>query len=150
MVWGGISYEARTELVCIEGGSLNHIRYIEEILGEHVVPYAPYIGEDFILMQDNARPHAARAVDEYLDRVGLTRMEWPARSPDINPIEHVWDMLGKRVRHHIPSPSNLHELRNVLKEEWDNIDQGEIQSLINGMNRRVIALMHARGGNTLY
>ena len=78
MVWGGISYEARTELVCIEGGSLNHIRYIEEILGEHVVPYAPYIGEDFILMHDNARPHAARAVDEYLDRVGLTRMEWPA------------------------------------------------------------------------
>lgn len=150
MVWGGISYDARTELVCIDRGSLTGVRYIEEILSEHVVPYAPFIGEDFMLMHDNARPHTARCVTEYLDQIGLNRMEWPARSPDVNPIEHVWDMLGKRVRSRLSSPCNLLEFKNALKKEWDNIDQGSIQTLFDGMNRQMIAVFNARGGNTHY
>jgi transposase len=63
-----------------------------------VVPVAPLIGNNFILMDDNARPHIARVVNEFLDEVGINRIEWPPRSPDLNPIEHVWDMIGKKVR----------------------------------------------------
>lgn len=150
MVWGGISYEARTELVFVDGGSLTAARYIEEVLLEHVVPYAPIIGEEFLLMHDNARPHAARIVNEFLNDVGLHAMAWPARSPDINPIEHVWDMLKKRVRSRLPPHSNLHQLRNLLTEEWNNIDQTVIQNLIEGLNRRMAAVIQSRGGNTRY
>lgn len=89
MVWGGVSSDARTELDIVEG-HLNASRYIERIFQEYVVPYVDFIGaENFLLMHDNARAHSARCVDQYLSEVDIRRLNWPARSPDMNPIKHV-------------------------------------------------------------
>ena len=98
MVWAGISTETKTALVMVKNGSLNGARYIEDILPDHVVPFGPFIGDGFLFMHDNARAHVAHAVSEYLDDVGIQRIRWPARSADLNPIEHAWDMLGRRVK----------------------------------------------------
>ncbi|GFU79556.1 DDE_3 domain-containing protein [Trichonephila clavipes] len=68
----------------------------DEIPDPYVRPYAAAIGNDFILMDDNARPHRARIVEEYLEDHGLERMEWPARSPDLNPIEHLLGLSWQR------------------------------------------------------
>lgn len=72
-------------------------RYIEQCIFDHVVPYAPFIVDNFILMQDNARPHTVRDVSLVLNAVGIHVMDWPSRSPDMNPIEHVWDMLDRKI-----------------------------------------------------
>lgn len=150
MVWAGISFEARTQLVVLDRGSMTADRYVTDILQEHVVPYAPFIGNSFILMHDNARPHVARVVIDYLRDVELMVMDWPPLSPDLNPIEHVWDELGRRVKNRFPSPANLRDLRAALTEEWDNIPQETIQNFIQGMNKRMQAVIRARGGNTPY
>jgi transposase len=150
MVWGGISIEARTELVVVNGGAMTADRYIRDIIEPHVVPFAPLIGDDFMLMHDNARPHVARIVNEYLDEVELNRLVWPPKSPDLNPIEHVWDMVGRRVRSRIPAPANLRELSVAVVQECDEIDQNDIRHLIEGMPRRMEAVVRARGGNTRY
>lgn len=157
MFWGGISLEAKTDLVFITGANpgrrsrgLTSQRYIEEVLEDSVVPFAGYIGENFIFMQDNARPHTARIVMQYLEEVAVPVMEWPARSPDLNPIEHLWDELKRRVRARETAPSSLQELQQAIVEEWEAIPQEFVKTLINSMTKRMEAVIRARGGNTPY
>lgn len=150
MVWGGVCIGARTELHVIDNGSLTAARYVTEVLEEIVVPFAPFIGEEFILMHDNARPHTAAVVLQYLRDVEINVLGWPARSPDLNPIEHVWDKLGRQIKKRNPGPTNLRDLKNALQEEWDAIPQNFIDDLIRGMPRRLEAVRRARGGNTKY
>lgn len=157
MFWGGMSLEAKTELVFISGPNtgrqsrgLTARRYVEEILEEHVVPFTGFVGENFKLMHDNARPHTATVVRQYLEEVDVPVMAWPARSPDLNPIEHLWDELKKRIRARNVAPTNVTELQTALKEEWDSIPQEFVVSLIGSMKRRMEAVIKARGGNTQY
>jgi hypothetical protein len=147
MVWGGISMEARTQLVVVNGRAMTANRYIRDILKPHVVPFAPFIGNNSILMHDNARPHIAQIVNEYLDTVEIHHMIGPPRSPDLNPIEHVWDMVGRRVKVRTPAPANLRDLSAAVIQEWQEIDQAVIQDLFEGMPRRMEAVIQARGGN---
>ena len=97
MVWAGISAQGKTDLHVIDNGTLTAERYVNEILDVHVRPYAGAIGPDFILMDDNARAHRARITNRYLEQAAIVRLDWPARSPDLNPIEHAWDMLQKAI-----------------------------------------------------
>lgn len=150
MFWGGIQYDARTELVVIPRPALTAQRYVTDILEEHVVPFAPFVGHQFQLMHDNARPHSAAAVRGYLREVGIRSMEWPPKSPDLNPIEHIWDSVKKRIRARNNPPITHAALTIAAIEEWETTPQEEIQHLISGMSRRLQDVIRARGGNTRY
>jgi hypothetical protein len=89
----------------------------------------------YILMHDNACPHIAQIVNEYWDTVEIRHMIWPARSSDLNPIEHVWDMVGRRVKVRTSAPANLRDLTAAVNQEWQEIDQAVIQDLFEGMPR---------------
>jgi transposase len=145
MVWGGISLEGRTELVIVNQGRLTADRYVTTILEPHVVPYAPYIGENSILMNDNARPHTAQIVRQYFQEVIIVTMNWPARSADLNPIEHLWDNMGRSLKTLYPPALSFGDLGNHLTEIWNTIDQNDIRTLISSMGRRCEAVINARG-----
>ena len=149
MVWGGVSEGGKTDLVVIEG-SLNANKYVQEVLAPHVVPYAGAVGESFVLMDDNPRPHRGRAVDPFLDDQGVDRMEWPANSPDLNPIEHVWDQLKQAARRRVDQNTDLAALRRILHEEWAAIPQQRVRKLVQTMRKRCHQVIRARGGYTSY
>jgi hypothetical protein len=68
----------------------------------------------------------------------------------MSPIDHVWDALDRRVRQSVPVPANIQQLCTAIEEEWDNIPQASINSLINSKQRRCVALHEANGGHTRY
>ncbi|XP_048480440.1 transcriptional regulator ERG homolog [Plutella xylostella] len=97
------------------------------------------MGENAMFMHDNARAHTAQVVNEYFHDVGIHKMEWPARSPDLNPIEHAWDELDRRVRDRVPPPITLRGLKDALIKEWENIPQHMLKNLVFSMPNRVEA-----------
>ncbi|GFW65106.1 transposable element Tcb2 transposase [Trichonephila clavipes] len=121
LVYGGISIDWRTDPYIIRDGPLTARRYRDEILRPIEVPYAAAIGDDFLLMDNNCRPHHANLVENFLFEEGIVRMEWPACSPDMNPIEHVWDALGRQLPGRQPPPQTFQEQERALLEEWDRI-----------------------------
>ncbi|GFV72589.1 transposable element Tcb2 transposase [Trichonephila clavipes] len=150
LVWAGISFGGHTDLHVFHGGTVTGLRYRDETLDPYVLPYAAAIGNDFILMDDNARPHRARIVEEYLENHGLERMEWPARSPDLNPIEHLWEYLGREVAALNPPPRSLHELKHVLLCVWSSLPIPVSDNLINSMGNRSRQCIQVRGGHIPY
>ncbi|KAK7103631.1 hypothetical protein V1264_018497 [Littorina saxatilis] len=118
MVWGGISTRLRTPLYHVVG-NLTGVRYQNEILQPLVVPALQAIGPRAILQDDNAPPHCSAAVNTFIQQARVNRMLWPANSPDLNPIEHMWDELCRRVQQHHPPPANLGQLLQWLQQEWN-------------------------------
>lgn len=150
MVWGGISMEGRTDLYCLGNGALTAIRYRDEILEPIVRPYAGAVGPGFLLMHDNARPHVARVCRQYLEDEGIETIEWPSRSPDLNPIEHLWDIMFRSIRRRQVAPQTVQQLRDALTQIWEEMPQDTIRRLIRSMPRRCQACIQARGGHTRY
>lgn len=84
-IWGGIMFDRKTNLVILPRGvTMNAARYAEMCLEPIILPLAQEVGDQFIFMDDNARPHRARVINEFFREQAIVRMNWPARSPDMN------------------------------------------------------------------
>ena len=90
---------------------------------------------------DNAQSHIAKICTQCLEIENVLDLPWPAYSPDMSPIERVRDVLDQRVRQRVPVLPNIQQLRIAIEEEWDNIPQATINSLINSMQKRCAACM---------
>ena len=125
-VWGAFHNSAKSPLV-LPDGYLTGVLY-RGILQNTLVPFAShYFGDNYRYQDDNATPHRARVVLDYLQQGNVTKMEQPTRSPDCNPIEHLWDELGRAISSMDNPPQNLDELCQAL------LDNGRI-SLYNAFS----------------
>ncbi|GFV13669.1 transposable element Tcb2 transposase [Trichonephila clavipes] len=97
LVWGGIMLGSRTDLHILDAGSVNGTRYCNEIL-PYVRLFRGAMGLQFLLMDDNAPCHRTVAAEQLLESEDIERMDWPARSPDLNPIEHEIGIKQECVR----------------------------------------------------
>ncbi|GFU89175.1 transposable element Tcb2 transposase [Trichonephila clavipes] len=136
LVWGGIMLGSRTDLHIFDVGSVNGTRYCNEILLPYVRLFRGAMDLQILFMDDNAPCHRTVAAEQLLESEDIERMDWPARSPDLNPIEHVWDFLGRRLTARTLPPVTIRELRLTLQDEWATMPQQLIDTLILSMGRR--------------
>ena len=147
MLWSCISFQGEGSLHCIRG-RLNSEDY-QQILGDVMLPDARcLVGEDFIFQQDNATIHTLRSTRQWLRDNEVTVLDWPAKSPDANPIENLWHVL--KVRANEKHPETEQELWEAVQMAWHEILQGLINNLIEIVPRRIEAIRRARGGATKY
>lgn len=144
MVWGGIRGDGKKVLVRCE-------RSVDQHEYQRILDVAlPQIYTSrFIFQQDGATCHTAHSTKDYLTRKSIRCLpSWPAQSPDLSPIENLWDIIKDRMKKH--SPKNLDELWSLFKQEWDEIPMSQIKNLYASMPCRVYSVLKASGGNTKY
>ncbi|UYV81702.1 hypothetical protein LAZ67_20002054 [Cordylochernes scorpioides] len=139
MVWGAIAYDSRSPLLRIQG-TMTAQRYVDDVLRPVTLPYLQGV-PNALYQQDNARPHTARISQQALKDVQM--LPWPLYSPDLSPIEHVWDIIGRRL-HALPQPRSEDELWQMVEREWRAIPQDAIRTLIDSLPRRVAACIAVR------
>ena len=142
-----IAYNFKSELVFIDG-SLTALKYRDNVLVPHVIPAIRQRALTF--QQDNARLHVAHICTDLLTENDIDVMDWPPYSPDVSPIEHLWDELDRHVRRRRNVPQTLGQMRQALQEEWNNIPLAKINKLIDSMMSRVHSAIAVRGGHTRY
>ena len=123
MVWSCFSWNGLGPLIIIDG-NLNAKKYtamLSEVKENMEQLYGKL--DKLHFQQDNAPCHKAKATMKWFSKNKVPLIPWPAQSPDLNPIEPLWDELDRRIRARKPLPSNLTELKVALQEEWSNIQQ---------------------------
>ena len=75
-------------------------------------------------------------------------LDWPSMSPDLNPIEHLWQILKRKVEQH--QCSNIQQLKDVISTEWKNIPQSTCITLVDSMPKRIAAVLENKGAHTKY
>ena len=145
VLWFGVaSLAGKTRLVVING-TLNAQRYRDEILDPVAIPHVQNMGVGNIPLDDNARPHTARIVQEHLQHRAYS--ECNGHHAILNAIEHLWDLLllGRAVRNRVNNTTAVQDLRQIVADEWDTIPQQRVQRFISSMRRRCQAVTGGLG-----
>lgn len=150
MFWGCFSYHGLGPLVPHLGSVTGEMH--AKLLKKHAFPALRkfFPRGNGIFQEDNARPHTSKIAVAAREQSGLKFLPWPAQSPDLNPIENLWDRVKKRVYSRRKKPKNLFELTRAVKAAWKAIPLEHIQVLVDSLPRRIEAVIAAEGGPTKY
>ena len=147
MVWGTMARSGVGSLTVVEG-RLNSEAYIKIIKRYVKKDGKKLVGRPFVFQQDGAPCHTAKATTEAMQKMNICVMPWVAQSPDLNPIEHLWDHLGRIVDE--MRPTSLPDLKNKLFSAWESISPKVTKKLVDSMPTRVREVIRSRGGSTKY
>ncbi len=148
MIWAAMS-SAGVGPLCFLKSTVNAAIY-QEILEHFMLPSADklYGDADFIFQQDLAPAHTAKGTKSWFNDHGVTVLNWPANSPDLNPIENLWGIVKRKMRD--TRPNNADELKATVKETWASIPPQQCHKRITSMPHRIEAVIKAKEAPTKY
>ena len=148
MIYGAFHTSGKSELRIISG-RMNAVAY-RDILREITIPFIDKAGSrsEIILMKDNDPKHKARIVQQYLQEENIQCLDWPPSSPDLNPIEHLWDLLKRKL----PGKDikSIEHLKTVTISAWNEIQPDELKKLVASMKNRFQEVIRYKGNPTSY
>ena len=149
MYWGGFGYNGTTDLVEIKPRS-DSLDY-QEVLEAHLVKRGAKLGDrGWIFQQDNASIHSSQSTRNWLARKKIRVLDWPSKSPDLNPVENLWGILVRQVYGHGKQYSSVAELKAAIQRAWPNISLETLRTLINSMKNRIFQVILGQGAMTKY
>ena len=150
MVWGCMTSHGLGRLKFVEG-IINSVKY-QEILDDSLISSLHLItGEKSpIFQQDLAPPHNFKSTKEWLSARNIDVLEWPANSPDLNPIENIWKDIKFLIKKQTVLPKTKEELRKSIVALWENYPSEKCQNLIFSLQRRCAAVIASKGYATKY
>jgi transposase len=147
MVWGCFSRDGLGPLHLING-IMDGPMY-KEIIDRVMLPHAKNkMPRGWIFQQDNDPKHTSKVLKDFFDKKKIRVLQWPSQSPDLNPIEHLWEHVKRQTIDF--RPTNKQQLFDKLNEIWCNIPLSAIINLVDSMPRRCQAVIDSQGGPTKY
>jgi transposase len=147
MAWGCFSSKGVGKIALIDG-RMDGIKYTH-IINENLVSSAKKMRlNTFVFQQDNDPKHTSRVARRFFEKKHINLLDWPSQSPDLNPIEHLWDHLKRKIR--FRNPTSISELKDIIMEEWNTIDAEFCKKLVYSMPKRIEALYKSKGKHIPY
>ena len=148
MVWGCFTRRVVGKL-CVLDRMMDRF-YYRDILEQNLFPSIDHFkfGQQYHFMHDNDPIHPSGLVKHWLKQKRIQTLPWPPFSPDLNPIENLWDELERRVKNH--QPKNLHEQELQLTQEWNNIELSVLEKLVDSVPTRLYECVKMKGYPTKY
>lgn len=149
MVWAAFGYHGKTAIIRLNGRQDSSA--YQDTLANHLLPIGSTIAESpWIFQQDNAAIHTSRSTLRWFEANMVTLLEWPSRSPDLNPMENLWGWLARRVYQDGRQFRDAQELQSAIEESWSEVPQVLLESLVDSMVTRMKAVLVSHGGSTKY
>lgn len=149
MVWAGICSKEKLQIAFCSS-KMNSVAY-QEVLKDNLLPFKRrFRRTPLMLLQDNASIHASRSTSAWLTAYKINVLDFPARSPDLNPIENVWGILVRRIYANNRRFRTLNQLKGAILEAWENLEQSLLNKLVDGMPHRIFEVIQKNGASTHY
>jgi hypothetical protein len=152
MVWGCMGWDG-PGILCEVEGIMDSVQYVE-ILEDSLLGSLEKLGlspADIYFQQDGDGKHTSNRAWDWFDDHGIGLLgPWPGQSPDLNPIEHLWTLLKRRIEEQEERAKGVHDLWDKAAEEWGKITVEECRRLIESMPRRLEEVIRKKGGHTGY
>lgn len=149
MTWGGFSFNGQTFLGFTDR-KMKSVDY-QDILRTNLLPIMDLLaGPDCVFQQDGASIHTSRSTKTWFMQNNITLLDWPALSPDLNPMENIWGILSRKIYENGKQYTCVNDLKTAIDKAWYEISPSVMQCLINSMEKRVFDVIKCRGNTITY